>query len=320
MALHNSQQYKLSVGSRNDAVRVVKQLLHSKTDNPYKSDGTNKYTSQLASAVSELQRQHRLPVTGNIGQAEYWALGQNVLDVRLHQLATNDRTLSNLLRGGILGNAFAESATLAEGSQDIDSITVTGDHWVDWSFDNGRTVRSYVLPETKEILNANQGSLATNVIRAIKAVNALKEFPTAKTKMGLAGSITLQGSIGIDKKGAPTGNVGAGVEVGGSYEKEYDSTDGILRELRNVNEAIRINTARAISGHNIAVPNADPKIADVMKPLGEVPATNATNLAVSLVDRAAERANEIAQNEYRKWSTKAVPSEFNNWLTGIKVF
>lgn len=320
MTLHNYKQYKLTVGSRNDAVRVVKQLLHSKSDNSYRTDGTNEYNSQLASAVSELQRKHRLPVTGIMGQAEYWALGKDVLEVRIQQLATGDQTLGNLLRGGILGNAFAESSTLADGSQDIDSITVTGDHWVDWSFDDGRTARSYVLPETKETLNANQGSLATNVIRAIKAVNALKEFPTAKTKMGLAGSITLQGSVGIEKKGAPTGTAGGAIQVGGSYEKEYDSTDGILRELRNVNEAIRINTARAIAGHNIAVPNADPKIADVMKPLGDVPASNASNMAVSFVDRAAELANEIAQNEYRKWTKKSVPQEFNNWLTGIKVF
>lgn len=88
MTLHNSQQYRLNIGSRNNMVRVVKQLLHSKPDNSYKTDGTNEYTSQLTNAVSELQRLHRLPVTGIIGQAEYWALGKNVSEIRLQHLVT----------------------------------------------------------------------------------------------------------------------------------------------------------------------------------------------------------------------------------------
>ena len=110
MTFHNSQQYNLNIGSRNNVVRVVKQLLHSKPDNSYKTDGTNEYTPQLASAVSDLQRRHRLPVTGIIGQAEYWALGKNELRLKLQNLAFGDSTLSNLLRGGVLGNALTENS------------------------------------------------------------------------------------------------------------------------------------------------------------------------------------------------------------------
>lgn len=318
MALHNSQQYILTVGSHNDAVRVVKQLLHSKSDNSYRTDGTNEYNSQLANAVSELQRKHRLPVTGIMGQAEYWALGKNVLDVRLQQLATGDRALGNLLRGGILGNALAESSTLAESRQDINTITITSDHWAEYKFGDGLTIIRYVLPETKTLLNANTGSLATNVIRAISSVSALNEFPAKSTKMGLVGSVTFQGSIGIEKKGAPTGSVGGAIEIGGSYEAEYDSADGILRELRKANEAIRTNLYFSIKNHKIAVPNNDPLIPDVMKPLGEVPVNDADNMALAFVIRAAERANKIAREMYREANNnKSIPSQFSKWMQDI---
>lgn len=232
--------------------------------------------------------------------------------------------LNNLLRGGVLGNALAKTSALAEGGQTIDSIMVTGDHWIDWTVSNDKTsrnVRTFVSSETKDLLNANMGALATNVIRAITAVNSLKEFPEKSTTMGLTGSVTLQGSATMNATGTG-GTVGGSIQMGGSYSATYDSTDGVMRALREANEAIRINTSRAISGYSIAVPNADAKIPDVMKALGDVPADDANNLALSLVNRAAERANQIAQDVYRKNAPpgKTIPSEFNNWLTGVKVF
>ena len=164
------------------------------------------------------------------------------------------------------------------------------------------------------------GSVATNVLRAISSVDSLIEFPAVKTRTGWAGSVTLQGSVGIDKTAAPTGSAGGALNYTYKSEIDYDSTDGILRDLRKINEAIRINTARAISVYNIAVPNADPQIADAMKPLGEIPTDGDSSMAVGLVSRAAQRANEVAQNEYTKWSKRSVPSEFYNFLTGVKVF
>ena len=325
MSFENYQKYHLSLGTNGETVRIVKQLLHSKSDNSYRDDGNNQYTTKLASAVRELQSRNPLPITGNVGQSEYWLLGKNVPDIRLQHLSKNDRALNNVLRGGILGNTLLESSTsiestsLSEGVEHKPSITMTGDYWVDYDLD-GRTIRNYASPPTELLLNANAGVLATNVLRAIIACNALLEFPTVSTKNGYALSVTFEGSVSMLPTGG-AGSVGIKLLGGVSYDTTYDSTDGILRALRIANENIRINEVMEISSHTFAVPNSDRTIPDALKPLGEIPDFDGKSMALSFVTISAESANKFARQIYVNTNKKkTVPSVFYNYATGDIIF
>jgi peptidoglycan hydrolase-like protein with peptidoglycan-binding domain len=322
VSFNNFRQHSLTIGNRHESVRTVKRLLRDKLGNSFKDDGTNQYTPDVAGAISALQQKHGLPVTGQIGQNEYWLLAKNTVGVRLDQLSGNNQTLNKVLHGGVLGSALAKSNSFSSYKRedfDVGYITINRDYFVDFSFNERPTCRRFAEDRTKKILNDNSGSLATNVHRAIFSVQALNSYPTVKTKIKFEGGVKIEGGIS-GGSGKVEGKVGGAIELKGSYEREYDSPDVLLRDLQLNNEIIRANTVRAIWDHTISVPNPDPNISDVVKTLRETPASDAKSMALSFVNEAAKRANEIAREIYEESGNKSVPPQFSGWIRGDIIF
>lgn len=85
-----SQKYQLSVGSRGQIVRVVKQLLHENPRTNYQKDGTDFFDSKLQSAVAQFQQVSRFGNADGSLDVETWAaLGKTVSDIRLYHLTTS---------------------------------------------------------------------------------------------------------------------------------------------------------------------------------------------------------------------------------------
>lgn len=291
------RKHDLKIGTRGKHIQLAKQKLSTSTNIQFRNDGTDIYTSEL------------------------------------QYLAFKNKKISNLLRGGILANicAFSQLKSSSQKFQaltnetNISPITINGIYWVDFTFDH-QVIKRYVSQQTTDILNSSAGALATNVVRAISAVNALNSYPTQSTSSGHQLSVTFQGTASISggKKGAP--EVGGSASVGGQYSYSWgtvkESTDGIMRDLMRVNGDIRTETARIIGEHRLAVSKSDTENI-VMERLDEIPSDNAKNLALDLTTCAARLANKNAHEFYEKYSPNGdIPLEFKNYfmMYGIKVF
>lgn len=291
------RKHDLKVETHGKYVRFTKQKLSGFSNIQFQDDGTDIYTSEL------------------------------------QYLAFSNKKISNLLRGGIYANIYANSRLAATSQRSVSSaeeinlspFTISGSYWVDFKFDD-KIIKRYVSQETTDILNASAGALATNVVRAISAVNALKSYPTQSTSSGHQLTLTLEGTASISggKKGHP--EVDGSASVGGQYSYNWgtvkESTDGIMRDLTRVNEHIRIETARSIGSHLLPVSKSDQEDA-VMEKLDEIPSDKAKNLALDLTNCAARLANKNAHEFYKKYSPNGrIPDEFRNILEDgwVKVF
>ena len=98
------QKYQLTVNSRGQVVRVVKQLLHSNPRNSYRMDGTDIFDVKLQSAVAEFQRTSRLQNTNGTLDAQTWAaLGANMLPAQINIASLHDSNIGALLAGRLGG-------------------------------------------------------------------------------------------------------------------------------------------------------------------------------------------------------------------------
>lgn len=100
MSARELQRYELKLGSRGQAVRVVKELLHNHPRVSYQKDGADLYDAKLVAAVAAFQKMSRLQVTDGAMNKETWAaLGKGQTDLRLKHLTPNDPVLYRLLKG-----------------------------------------------------------------------------------------------------------------------------------------------------------------------------------------------------------------------------